>query len=362
MICPLNWGLGHASRDVYLISCLLDRKYEVIIGGEGASMEFLKAEFPNLKYVHLPSFQIRYSLKCRAWIMIVLLLPIFFAWVIRENRFLQQIIREYNIDLVISDTRYGLWSSLIPSIIITHQLSFRLPRLLKPLQYIIYRINLKALKKFSQCWIPDFPGYPNLSGDLAHKYKLPDNALFIGPLSKFRRSDIPYLSKKGFEIAAVLSGPEPQRSLLEKIITEQLVENHRNAIIICGLPGKKISETLTSSITRVSCLAGDELGSVLKFSKYIFCRSGYTSIMDLLTIGKSAMLIPTPGQTEQEYLALYMERQGLFQSVRQKHFNLEEAISRLDKFVPDMLFNKKHDLLDKALEGLPSLIERIKHG
>ena len=362
LICPLDWGLGHASRDACLIRSLLRQGYDVIIGGEGTSIEFLKTEFPGLNYINLPSFQIRFSAKYPAWLMITLLLPGFFIWVIRENKLLHQVIRKYNIDLVISDTRYGLWSSLIPSVIITHQISFKLPLFLKPFGYLLFRINRIALSRFSQCWIPDFPGYPNLSGSLAHGYKLPVHTSFIGPLSRFHKVSNEIKPGNGFEIAAILSGPEPQRSIFEKMITEQLLITNRRAIVVCGLPGKKASVNLSKTILRVTYASGCELLTILKTSKYIISRPGYSSIMDLAVLNKPAILVPTPGQTEQEYLACYMEKLGLFLSVKQKKFNLNEVIARLDKFSPEMVINRNHDLLDKAIEGLSSLIENNSRG
>lgn len=360
LICPLNWGLGHASRDAYLIRFLLEQGYDVIIGGEGASIEFLKTELPGLKYTDLPSFQIRFSAKYPAWFMITLLLPGFFTWMIRENKLLQQVIRKYEIDLVISDTRYGLWSSLIPSVIITHQISFKLPLLLKPFHYLLYRINRIALNRFSQCWIPDFPGYPNLSGSLTHRYKLPVHTSFIGPLSRFHRLGNEIVPENGFEIAAILSGPEPQRSIFEKMITEHLARTNRRAIIVCGLPGRKISENLSTTILRVSYATGIELLTILKTSKYIICRSGYSTIMDLAALNKTAMLVPTPGQTEQEYIARHMAKQGFFLFTEQKDFNLEIAIGRLEKFTPDMQLGENSYLLEKVIHGLPSLMEKSK--
>jgi uncharacterized protein (TIGR00661 family) len=292
--------------------------------------------------------------------MITIFSPWIFTWTIREKKILQRIIQENEIDLVISDTRYGLWSSSIPSVIITHQISFRLPLLLKLFQYLLYRINLIALNRFTQCWIPDFMGYPNLGGSLTHKNKLPVNSLFIGLLSRFHKLEDEIASVKEFDVAVILSGPEPQRSILEKKITEQLTRSSRQSIIVCGLPGKKFSKNLTPTTKRISYLSGTELLAVIKSSKYIICRSGYSTIMDLITLKKKALLIPTPGQTEQEYLACYMEKQGFFPYARQKNFNLDNAIARLDGFVPDLWLDDNYDLLDKAIRGLNVLVEQIK--
>ena len=358
LICPLNWGLGHASRDVYLISCLLERNYEVIIGGEGATLEFLKNEFPHLTYICLPSFQIRYSHNYPAWMMITLLLPHIIKCIVREKKLLDKVIRDYNIDLVISDARYGLWSSTIPSVIITHQISFKLPFLFKPLRYPVHIINRAALSRFSRCWIPDFPGSPNLSGDLSHKYRVPVHSQFIGLLSRFNKTgNESNNNSKTFEVAVILSGPEPQRSIFEKIITDQLFLSDIKSIIICGKPGNKVPENLTGNCTKIPYMTSDELRVILKSSKYIICRSGYSTIMDLISLKKTAMLIPTPGQTEQEYLARYLEKQGLFLYSKQKDFKLEEAIKMLDEFSPKIQFNKRFDLFDTAMQEIPLLLK-----
>ncbi len=358
LICPLNWGLGHASRDVYLISCLIEQDYEVIIGGEGATLKFLQNEFPGLTYIYLPSFQVRYSYNYPAWLMITLLLPHIIRCIVREKKLLHKVIKDYKIDLVISDARYGLWNSTIPSVIITHQISFKLPFLFKPLQYPLHIINRAAISRFSQCWIPDFPASPNLSGDLSHRYKMPVNSLFIGTLSRFMKTgNETNTSAKAFEVVVILSGPEPQRSIFEKVTTDQLSLSDRKSIIICGKPDNKIPENLTNNCTKVPYLTGDELRTVLESSKYIICRSGYSTIMDLISLKKTALLVSTPGQTEQEYLARYLEKQGLFLYSKQKDFKLEEAINMLDEFSPKTLFSKRFDLLDRAMEELSLLLE-----
>lgn len=354
--------MGHASRDVYLISSFIERNYEVIIGGEGATLEFLQNEFPDLTYIHLPSFQVRYSYNYPAWLMITLLLPHIIRCIVREKKLLHKVIQDYKIDLVISDARYGLWSSSIPSVIITHQIIFKLPFLFKPLQYPVYMINRAAISRFSQCWIPDFPASPNLSGDLSHRYKVTVNSLFIGPLSRFiKTGNETNASAKVFEVVVILSGPEPQRSIFEKIITDQLFLSDRKSIIICGNPGNIIPENLSDNCTKVPYLTGDELQAVLKSSKYIICRSGYSTIMDLISLKKTALLVPTPGQTEQEYLARYLEKQGLFLFSKQKNFKLEEAINMLDEFNPETKFGKRFDLFNRAMEEIPLLLESNTH-
>jgi uncharacterized protein (TIGR00661 family) len=331
LVCPLDWGLGHASRDVFIIRKLLEKENEVILGGDGSSLKFLTSEFPGMEFVRIPSHKFIYSKIFPAWIMIIFQIPLFIKGIFNEHKFLRKITALYNIDLVISDARYGLWNPQIPSIILTHQIRIRMPFIFKALEYPVYFINRLALKKFTQLWIPDFPGYPNLSGKLSHNISLPSHTFYIGCLSRFTDYQTTSAPSEIFEVVLLLSGPEPQRSVFEKTVTVQLLQQTRKSIVIGGQTEANLSEHLSVSCRRVSFLSGDELYVILKYAKYIICRSGYSTIMDLAALGKTAFLVPTPGQTEQEYLARYLQEKSLFLFSRQKDFNLEEAIRRLDE-------------------------------
>jgi uncharacterized protein (TIGR00661 family) len=333
LVCPLDWGLGHASRDVFIIRKLLEKKNEVILGGDGPSLKFLKSEFPKLEFVRIPSHKFIYSKVFPAWVMIIFQIPAFLKGIIDEHKFLQKITALYHIDLVISDARYGLWNRQIPSIIITHQIRIRMPLIFKALEYPVYYINRLALKKFTQLWIPDSPGYPNLSGILSHNIRLPSHSLYIGYLSRFTDYQTAPAPVENFEVVLLLSGPEPQRSVFEKKVTAQLLQQSRKSIVIGGQTEDNLSENLSESCKHVSFLSGDELYFILQSAKYIICRSGYSTIMDLVALGKTAFLVPTPGQTEQEYLARYLQQERLFLFSRQKDFKLEDAIRRLDETI-----------------------------
>ena len=333
LVCPLDWGLGHASRDVFLIKKLLEKENEVILGGDGPSLKFLTSEFPKLEVLRIPTHKFIYSKVFPAWIMIIFQIPLFLKEIFDEHKFLRKIIALYHIDLVISDARYGLWNRQIPSIILTHQIRIRMPLILKALEYPVYFINRLALKKFTQLWIPDFPGYPNLSGSLSHNIRLPLHSLYIGCLSRFADYQTMIASVENFEIVLLLSGPEPQRSVFEKTVTTQLLQQSRKSIVIGGQTEDNLSENLSASCRRVSFLSGDELFVILKSAKYIICRSGYSTIMDLVALGKKAFLVPTPGQTEQEYLARYLQQKRIFLFSRQNDFKLEDAIRRLNESV-----------------------------
>jgi UDP:flavonoid glycosyltransferase YjiC (YdhE family) len=357
-VCPIDWGLGHASRDIPLIRKLLGKNVEVILGGDGSSLEFLKIEFPYLEVIRIPSHKFIYSKIFPAWFMIIVQIPAFLKGIIIEHRFLKKIIHSYHIDLVISDARYGLWSRQILSVILTHQIRIKMPWFFKAFEYPVNYINRIALGKFSQIWIPDLPGHINLSGMLSHNITIPSDSLYTGFLSGFQKNTITDESPDKFEVVLLLSGPEPQRSVLEKRITAQLLKENRKSLVIGGKTGDHSSEDLSESCKRVSFLSGYTLYNILKNARYIICKSGYSTIMDLVTIGKTAFMIPTPGQTEQEYLACFLQQQGLFLFSRQKDFNLRDAIRRFENFRPKDFPRSEESLIDEALNRLFQVMER----
>jgi len=207
-------------------------------------------------------------------------------------------------DMIISDNRFGLWNKNVHSVYITHQLMIKMPQGLKFLEPIVWRFHRFFILKYDECWIPDYEGEKNLSGDLAHKYPLPKNAKFIGSLSRFSllKNIVP---KNEYQTVAVLSGVEPQRSIFEKELIKRLENCAEKTLIVQGKPQKEKQIQTIQNLTIVSHLETSELASVLLGAKQIISRSGYSTIMDLdaLNCLHKAELIPTPGQTEQEYLA-----------------------------------------------------------
>jgi predicted glycosyltransferase len=353
LVCPIDWGIGHASRDVIIIKKLLEKENDVILGGDGPSLKFLSFEFPALETVRIPSHRFFYSDKFPAWFMILLQVPVFLRGISDDHRNLKKIIDLYRIDLVISDARYGLWNRQIRSVIITHQVRIRMPLVFRPFELIIGSLNRLALQKFTYHWIPDLSNDQNLSGLLSHNTRLASNSLYTGYLSRYTDYLKRTATSEDFEIVILLSGPEPQRSVFEKIVAQQLMSQKRRSVIIGGQidenPGEK--HDISSLCRRIPFVSGEELYSLLISAKYIICRSGYSTIMDLATIGKTAFLVPTPGQTEQEYLALYLQKKGLFRFSDQKEFNLEDAIYKLNNALPDFSFIK-NNLLDRAIDAL----------
>lgn len=325
LICPLDWGLGHATRCIPIIKNLIEQKNEIIITADKRPLELLKKEFSQLEFVRLKGYEISYPSNKMMIVKMILSIPKIIIGIYREHQELKKIIAEKKIDVVISDNRYGLWNKKIKSIFITHQIGIKSPFAEK----LLYKINKRFIEKYDECWIPDVEGKNNLSGDLAHKYPLPRNAKFIGWLSRLTPppSPPPLIKGRGLggEVLILLSGPEPQRTIFEQKILEQ-AKNVQDKILIVQGKTEESKKEIIGNITLLSHLETEEMQSVILNAKKIICRSGYSTIMDLQVLGKTALLVPTPGQTEQEYLAKYLSEKKMFEYVEQHKFDLKQIL------------------------------------
>lgn len=342
LICPLDWGLGHTTRCVPIINKLLRLNYKVIIGADKNPLAFLQQEFPNIQYVVIPGYEVSYDEKGSFFKLFTESLK-FNNFIKKEHELIDDIIKKHNIDIIISDNRYGLYSKKVKSILITHQLYPKVP-IGKAIAH--HKIE-KLIANFDRCWIPDTETSENLSGDLAHLKPFNHRHQFIGVLSRFSNlASLDTLIEQtyNFDLIAILSGPEPQRSIFEKLILDQIEKHNLKAIIVRGLPNCSLSgaEMHNSELTVFNHLQTEELHKYIQQSKLVVCRAGYSSIMDLATLNKKAILVPTPGQTEQEYLAKYHHKKGNFYTQQQNELDLKKAIVEGEDYTPN--FNFKDQL------------------
>jgi len=345
LIAPLDWGLGHATRCIPLITHLQALGTEIIIAGSGQSLQLLKIEFANLEFLELPAYDISYGKNMAASIAVQL--PKLIARISSEHLLLQKIIKEKKIDAVISDNRFGLWTKKIPCVFITHQVRIIMPERLSVFERMIFLLNRSFISKYNELWIPDFEGSTNLSGKLSHGISAHNSTHYIGPLSRFNDC---YSTEKKYDIAVILSGPEPHRTNLEKDITDQLRRSSNRAIIVQGKPEEKTETQLTYKIKVLSHLMGKALNEVICSSRIIISRSGYSTVMDAAAIGAKAIFIPTPGQTEQEYIAEELKRKKIFYFENQEVFSLDYALKESESYTGLYLKNN-HELLKKFLGG-----------
>jgi uncharacterized protein (TIGR00661 family) len=354
LICPLDWGLGHASRDIYLIHKLKEKGYDIIIGADKLPLKLLRTEFPELPWIKFPSYTISYSKQIPLALKFFFLLPKILIGIFWEHQKLKYIIEANNIDIVISDNRFGLWNKKIMSVYLTHQINIKFPKGLQFLEYFAYLINKAIIRRFDLCWIPDVESANNLSGELTHKYPLPSNAAFVGILSRFIINTKLKLVKiqNTCEILAILSGPEPQRTILEEKIISQLKSLNKKSVVVLGKPGLQNTTIVNGHVTIVTHLSQEIFKFYINHCDFVICRSGYSIIMDLVTLKKSALIIPTPGQTEQEYLGNYLHNLNLFVCMKQKQLNIKKGLIELEK-LKSPIIKPDTSFLEKQLEILP---------
>lgn len=351
LISPLEWGLGHAGRMVPLAKRLQKLNHNIFFGSGEEHLSFFRSEVPGANYIHFPGFRIGYSRYLPQYIIILFKSPVFLYHIILEHNRLKKIIRDYSIDIVISDNRIGLWNSGIKTVFITHQLRIVFPEPFRFLEFIGIQINRLIIKKYSICFIPDLCGELNVSGRLSHGFRLPGNVRYIGILSRLggHFNDVNSRSDK---CTVILSGPEPQRSILKQKVTKILLSQGRPAVMLEGKPGKTYESYTLNNIVYYNHLSAIETIKLLKESETIISRSGYSTIMELISLGCSALLIPTPGQTEQEYLAEYLSEKGWFRSLVQRDINEHTSIPSTSAIIPAAIMEESGKLLEIALAEL----------
>ncbi len=312
IVAPLNWGLGHASRCVPIIRSLKTNKYTPVIAGDGDALRFLQKEFPELESIQLPSYNISYAKNLKRHLLFKV--PKILKAVIAERKVVEQYINEHNdVVGVISDNRFGVRSVNVPSIYITHQVNV-LSGFWTPLTSFVHQ---KIIQRFDECWIPDDSAC-SLSGKLSRsKRKLCKK--HIGILSRFSKQK----KKATYDLAVILSGPEPLRTQLENTLLTALKEYKGTTVFVRGIMESAPKKSTQKNISIHNYMLSEELQEVLHTSEVVISRSGYSSVMDYAATGKKGILIPTKGQTEQEYLAHYLAKQGYVLSIEEKSFDIK---------------------------------------
>ena len=329
LVAPLDWGLGHATRCIPVIRELLRQNARVIIGASGNALSLLQGEFPDIEYLELPSYNIKFPKNGAMSLSLMLQIKRIHSAIEFEHNYLDQLIEKRKIDVVISDNRFCLFSSKVKCVYMTHQYMIKSPGNIGVLNYILHRIHLRYIKHFSECWIvdenvlnePALELMQGAAGDLSHSFKRFVNTEYCGMLSRFYPVKTP--AKKKYDMLVILSGPEPQRSMLENKIFAQLVNCGKNVLVVAGKPGV-VQKKKQQTIEYVTHLETNDMSDVICASELVVCRPGYSTLMDLHVLGSKALLIPTPGQTEQEYLAGYYLKNKIFFSVSQSQLNIEK--------------------------------------
>jgi predicted glycosyltransferase len=354
LICPLEWGLGHAGRMIPLARRLQEMNNNIFIGSGKKQLSLFRSELQGITYINFPGFKPCYSTIVPQYLVLLLETPALLYNIIREHFGLKKIIREYKIDIVISDNRFGLWNRKIKTVYITHMPVIPFPKPFHFLEFIGICLHRSVIKKYSFCFIPDLPGELNISGRLSHGIKLPRNVRYIGILSRFAESSSSSLksSENSHKVTVILSGPEPQRSILAEKLTHILKEKELPAVVFEGHPWRKNKVVKSGNINFYNHLPTAEMKEVIRGSESIIARAGYSTIMELISLNCTALLIPTPGQTEQEYLAGYLSARRWFSTISQRDLNAAISFPKNKTDWPEKFFEESEECLNEALKEL----------
>ncbi len=348
LVAPLNWGIGHATRCIPIIQALLKEEYQPIIASDGDALILLQQEFPKLKTYQLPAYNIQYAKKGNYLkIKLAIQTPKILAAIKKEQKQLQEIVKKEHLKGIISDNRFGIYSTQVPSIYITHQVQVTSGVTTR----ITTKLHQKIMKNFDEIWIPDYAKKPRLAGKLSENNKLKLKARYIGILSRFKNEKKEEIKK--YSVLVLLSGAEPQRSILEKIIIKEFTNYSEKVLFVRGIVSEKQTIANTKNTTYINFLTQKELEKAIKQSDFVVSRSGYSTVMDLAVLQKKVFFIPTPGQTEQEYIARHLQKLKIAPYASQAKFKLDDLqkinaytgfkmeVIRENKF-PFAIFNKKN--------------------
>ena len=395
LVAPLDWGLGHAARCVPVIRLLYSKGYEVIIATEGMQKQLLIQEFPTAKFVTLRGYGITYGTgKFATIIKLLTQIPKIFSAIKKEHQWLSKFVKEQPVDIIISDNRYGFYHKNIKSVIITHQLNIITNNSFT--EWLARKVHYRLINKFHSCWVPDYPFPDNLAGRLSNPKNFPKIHLrYVGWLvrlnniqslqsindqNKFQVTSCQFNCITGnqqpatlqptkdytlkstaiqtsgnhfkYDACIILSGPEPQRTILEQKILNQIKDCPYKVVLIRGLPTAETTPKNSDKFIVYNHLPGKELTEMVLQSKYVICRGGYTSLMEMISLKKKLILVPTPAQTEQEYLAKILMEKKWAVTIQQKDFDLSTAIEQAKKFdytIPEIEGVDRARLLEEAL-------------
>ncbi len=317
LVAPLNWGLGHATRCIPIINALLEHEFEPVIGSDGSALALLKKEFPFVDAINLPDYGIIYPKKGKDFKKKLLLnTPRLLKVIKKEKKLVKKLVSDLDLNGIISDNRFGVRSKKIPSVFVSHQLNV----LSGTTSWLSSSLHQKIIAKYDECWVPDVSDEPNLSGALGHLEHAPFTIKYLGAISRFKKELLP----KKHDLMVVLSGPEPQRSMLSKKLKSELQNFEGDILFVEGVIETNLKVTKEANFTFYNYMTSTELSSAINSSNLIIARSGYTTILDLASMEKNAFFIPTPGQFEQEYLAKTLQQNQLVPYCEQDDFNLKE--------------------------------------
>lgn len=355
LICPLDWGLGHASRCIPVIQLLLKKDCNVYVAGSDNIISYLEKELnEKVNFILLGGKKIRYGRK--TFLKLLLQTPGFIYSSLQEHYKLKKLIRYTGAHAVISDNRYGLWSKNVVTVFMTHQVNIKLPGKISFLENVLKFVVRQIIKKHNMLWVVDLPGKLKFAGDLSSvSVRSFPPGFYTGLLTRFSgiNSDTKEHNRIGERnyVLCIISGPEPQRTIFEEKLLSQLQNVSHDSVVLRGTPGNENIERYGRCIV-YNHTDIEHFSSLIAGARLIICRSGYSTLMDIAAFGGKALLVPTPGQPEQEYLAGLFKSRGWCYCVEQDKLDLEKDIQIVLNYQGIPSFNDGNNSLDEAAEAL----------
>ncbi|MBK9211535.1 MAG: hypothetical protein IPO14_00855 [Saprospiraceae bacterium] len=346
LITPLDWGLGHATRCVPLINELNAMGHRVIIAASGSGFTYLQLVFPNVEIIRLREYAIKYFKNAfLTYLYNALNIPLR-IW--QDRKALSEILKKYDVDLIISDNRFGFYSNYIPSVFVTHQLNIQHP--IKLFKWLINKLNKFIIKKYDEIWVVDDQKL-DFAGKLSAE-NIQSRIVYIGLLPSIEAK---ISNEESIQYLLILSGPEPMKSIWLNGVCQKFFDSGMQLNIVGEAANVDGRYQNIEGIKFYGQLSGQDLADCISRSEYIISRSGYSTLMDLSGFGKKLILIPTPHQPEQIYLANYFQEKGWAISIAQDEFTKVEIGILIQMIVVMPKFIREESLkliLEKRLKKL----------
>ncbi len=338
-----------------LIRKFLSVGFKVIIAAGGDQKILMQSVFPQLEFVEIKGYSIRYgSTKWKTLLKIFFQIPKILIAINSEKKWLKRFVNEKHLDVIVSDNRFGLHHKSIVSVFVTHQLGIK-TSLGKFADKIAQQINYHFINQFDYCWVPDCSNDIHLAGELSHPAAKPAiPVLYTGLLSAIQKEPLSVTNP----LLLLLYGTEPQRTIFEHLLFQQLYQLAQPAILVRGLPSSTTTIPAREGLTVYNYLSGRQLQQVINASAIIVCRAGYSTLMDVLPLGKRCIVVPTPGQAEQEYLAHWLSMQGYVCACPQQDLQLPALLDKAAQLpVPEILINDSENNANQAFVHLVAALD-----
>lgn len=313
-------GLGHATRDLPLIHALQKEGHEVVSLSTGRALQLLKREAPDCQFLDIPDYPLFFTQNRMSVSRLLALSPRIFSAMHREHVLAEKLRKKYDLDMIVTDGRYGAFSKHIPSYWVSHQLRFISPGRFFPAELGAQFMHTLVQKNFVNVLVPDYED-ESLSGDLSHNLRFMNKSKlnYLGVLSQVQKRDV----KQDVDFFVSLTGGVPSGSSFERSVLSQLHKLPGKVVVTRGLPEAAGRVEERGHATIYGHLDREQQSEMMNRAKFVVCRSGYTTLMELAELNKRGYFVPTPGATEQQYLAKFHREQGTFDFASQKQFCMQ---------------------------------------